>query len=81
MCNILATEDISVSKHFNCVQVQSKYKGVWNEHGKQIVCHKVNTHGTDFTRIVSRFIIKRVAYEFLLSGTRTNGQNDINEVW
>lgn len=70
-----------MSKHFNYVQVQNKYKGVWNEHGKQIVCHKVNTQGTEFTRIVSRFIMKHVVYEFFLSGTRTSGQNDINEVW
>jgi len=42
---------------------------------------KMNTHGTDFARILSRFIMKRVAYEFLLSGTRTSGQNDINGVW
>ena len=70
-----------MSKHFNYVQVQSKYKGVGIEHGKQIVGHKLNTYGTDFTRIVSCFVMKRVAYEFLLSGTHTSGQDDINEVW
>ena len=69
-----------MSKHFNYVQVQSKYKGVWNERGKQFVGHKLNTHGTDFTRIVSRFVKKREAYEFVLIGTHTSGQNDINEV-
>jgi len=81
VCNIFATEDLSVSKHFNYVQVQSKYKDVWNEHGKQIVGRKLNTLSTDFTRIVSRFVKKRMAYKFLLSGTHTSGQNDINEVW
>jgi hypothetical protein len=70
-----------MSKHFNYVRVQSKYKGVWDEHGKQIVGHKFNTHDTDFTQIVSRFVKKRVAFEFLLSGTHTSAQNDINEVW
>ena len=60
---MLATEDLSVSKHFNYVEVQSKYKGVWNEHGKQTVGRKLNTHGTNFTRIVSCFVKKRVAYE------------------
>jgi hypothetical protein len=77
VCNILATEDLSVSKHFNYVQDQSKYKGVWNEHDKQTVGHKWNSHGTDFSWIVSRFLKKRVTYEFLWNGIHTNGQNGI----
>ena len=49
MSDILAMEGLSVSKHFNYVQVQSEYKGVWNKHGKhETVGHKVNSHGTQF---------------------------------
>jgi len=34
VCNMLAVEDLFMSKHFNYVQVQSKYKGVLNVLGK-----------------------------------------------
>jgi hypothetical protein len=81
VCNILATEELSVSKHFNYVQDQSKYKGVWNEYGKQTVGYKLNSHGSDFAWIVSRFLKKHVTYEVLLNGIHTIGQKGINEVW
>jgi hypothetical protein len=60
-------EDLSLSKHFNYVQVQSEYKGVWNKHGKQkILGHKVNSHGTKLpTNLVPRLVKKRVTFDFI----------------